>query len=83
MTDERAYTCTVCKRDVERDQLMVKRVQFKIMGKGGPLVATRTTGWLCVIPAEDGGPSCLEKDSDFNRPSWIEAPGHVRQAASG
>ena len=60
-----SYSCSECGRNVGRGNLKVKRVQFKEMGFGGPVVRTSTIGWLCIVPAEDGGPSCLDLDLDW------------------
>ena len=60
-----SYACSECERVVGRGNLKVKRVQFKEMGFGGPVVRTHTVGWLCIVPAEDGGPSCLDLDPDW------------------
>jgi ribosomal protein S14 len=69
------YECTRCGRSVGRENLKVKRVQFREMGAGGPVVATRTVAWLCVVPAADGGPSCLESDPDWSREKYMASPG--------
>jgi ribosomal protein S14 len=69
------YECTVCGREVGKANLKVKRTQFREMGRHGSIVASRTTGWLCVIPQDDGSPSCLDTDPDWNLPPRISAPG--------
>lgn len=57
--------------------LKVKRAQFKEMGKTGAVVATRTVAWLCVVPQEDGSPSCLALDEDYQRPLFATSPGMI------
>lgn len=69
------YECTSCGRNVGRDNLKVKRTQFKEMGSNGPIIQTRTVAWLCVIPQEDGSPSCLERDPAWGLPRHSSAPG--------
>lgn len=69
------YTCSSCGREVGRGNLKTKRVQFKEMGVGGQTVLTRTVAWLCIIPADDGGPSCLEADPDWSRKAFVDSPG--------
>lgn len=69
------YVCSVCGRTVGKLNLKVKRATFKEIGKSGALVRTRTVSWLCTVPQEDGSPSCLEKDEDWNRPMYATAPG--------
>jgi hypothetical protein len=69
------YACTRCGRDVGRLNLKVRRVVFKEMGVKGPVVRSRTTDWLCVVPADDGGPSCLEADADWQKPALSGSPG--------
>lgn len=71
------YKCTRCGREVGRDNLRAKRVQFREMGMHGRHERSRTTGWLCIIPADDGGPSCLELDPDWNREHKMAAPGNA------
>jgi hypothetical protein len=73
-TEHIKYSCSVCGREVGRDNLKTKRVQFKEMGANGPIVQTRTIAWLCVTPKPDGR-SCLEDDSDWQRPRHRSAPG--------
>lgn len=75
MTNRTEYRCTSCGREVGKLNLKVKRAVFKEIGKGGPVVKTRTTAWLCVIPQYDGLPSCLDQDPDWNRPLYSAAPG--------
>lgn len=69
------YVCTKCKREVGRDNLKVKRVQFKEMGENGPIVQSRTVAWLCVVPQEDESPSCLEADAAWKRKALVASPG--------
>lgn len=51
------YRCTECGKEQDRDDLTVKRVQFRGMGARGVVVATRVTAWLCG--------DCLAKDEVF------------------
>jgi ribosomal protein S14 len=69
------YACTECGRNVGRDNLKVKRVVFREMGAHGPVVLSRVVGWLCIVPADDGGMSCLEKDAAWQQPKLSGAPG--------
>ena len=69
------YTCTLCGREVGKDNLKVKRVVFREMGKGGSSVKTRTVAWLCIVPHDDGMPSCLEQDEDWKLPLYATSPG--------
>lgn len=62
------YSCSVCGKVVGRSRLRVKQAAFKEMGKGGALVRTRTTAWLCT-------PGCLEIDPDWSRPAFLTSPG--------
>lgn len=71
------YKCTECERSVGRDNLKVKRVQFKEMGVNGPIVQTRVIAWLCTVAAENGGPSCLDKDPVWQQPARVATPGHA------
>jgi len=69
------YACTRCGRDVGRLNLKVRRVVFKEMGEKGPIIRSRTTDWLCIVPQPGGGPSCLEVDADWTRDPLRDAPG--------
>lgn len=69
------YACTKCKREVGRSNLKVKRVVFREMGVHGPVVQSRVTGWLCVVPQDNGDPSCLEQDPAWQQPALSHAPG--------
>lgn len=71
------YKCSECGRDVGRDNLKAKRVQFKEMGMAGPIIQSRTVAWLCVVPQQDGSPSCLELDPAWKQPSRAAAPGNA------
>lgn len=70
-----SYTCTSCGREVGKFNLKTKRVEFREVGKGGAMIKSRTVGWLCIIPQEDGSPSCLDQDSDWHRPVFATSPG--------
>lgn len=69
------YACTVCGREVGRDNLRTKRVIFRDMGVHGQTVRSRLVAWLCIIPQEDGSPSCLHSDEQWNLPKWATTPG--------
>lgn len=71
---ELVYKCTKCGRVVGRANLKTKRVQFQEMGKGA-IISSRITAWLCIVPQEDGSPSCLETDPDYGLPLYAKAPG--------
>ena len=68
------YKCDDCGEIRPRDELVVKRVQFKKMGMDGKLLATRVVGWLCRVVGADGK-SCLERDVHYGREPYVEAPG--------
>lgn len=55
---ERVYECTRCKTPCERKLLMIRQVNFKLIGEGGRLIRSRTTHWLC--------PKCVDGDPDWN-----------------
>ena len=69
------YKCTCCGRVVGRDNLRVKRVVFKTLGAKGQTIKSTARDWLCIVPADDGGPSCLEKDEDWVAPAMRNTPG--------
>lgn len=69
------YSCTKCGRKVGRSNLKVKRVVFREMGVHGPVVQSRVVAWLCVVPQEDGSPSCLEQDQAWKQPPLTGSPG--------
>lgn len=61
------YVCMECRQETPRDKLTVKQAVFKVIGKGGRVIRSRTTGFLC--------PPCLEQDDDWNRKPYDDAPG--------
>lgn len=63
------YTCDECGPGTlyQKEQLTVKRVQYRDMGQNGKVIKTRGTAWLC--------PEHLAADPDFNRPAYDAAPG--------
>ena len=69
------YKCSVCGRVVGRDNLRVKRVVFKTLGAKGQTVKSNTESWLCIIPADDGGPACLDLDASYKAPPMRGTPG--------
>lgn len=75
MANSYDYSCTICGREVGKDNLRIKRAVFKEVGKGGATVKTRTVAWLCIVPHEDGSPGCLLEDEDFNLPAFAASPG--------
>lgn len=75
MANQQDYSCTVCHREVGKENLRVKRAVFKEVGKGGATVKTRTVAWLCIVPHADGSPGCLLEDEDFNLPAYAASPG--------
>lgn len=75
MANSYDYSCSMCGREVGKDNLRIKRAVFKEVGKGGATVKTRTVAWLCIIPQEDGSPGCLLEDDDFNLPAFAASPG--------
>lgn len=62
--------CTRCGREVGKDNLKAKRVQFKPMDKKGAVERSRTVAYLCVVDQEDGSKGCLYQDEDWNRPMY-------------
>ena len=71
-----AYRCAKCGEDTLRDNLVVKRVQFREMGQGGKVLITRTLLWLCRD-------KCLVEDPDWSRPAFIAAPGTDAKREAG
>ena len=69
------YVCAECGREVGRPNLLRKKVEFRELGESGRLVKSRTVAWLCRIPQEDGTLSCVDKDPDYNRHYFADAPG--------
>lgn len=66
------YRCTLCEREVGRENLVIKRVQFTDMN--GKTLKTRVVGWLCTIPNGDK-PSCAEQDPVASLPRRVTSPG--------
>lgn len=62
------YRCTVCGREVGRENLVTKQVRFRFMGNKGADLRTRTVAWLCVLSDDHGGPSCRDLDEAWNAP---------------
>jgi hypothetical protein len=70
------YKCSGCGKDKAKDDLVVKRVQFREMGMNGKVTSTRTVAWLC--------PPCLAKDPDTGRDAYMDAPGtSAKRGADG
>lgn len=72
-----SYSCSICGRDVGRDNLRTKRVSFRDMGARGATVRSRVVAWLCIIPQPNGVPSCLDMDPDWLSPKFAASPGFV------
>lgn len=69
-------------RQVIRDNLRVKRIQFMKLGRNGRVIQSRNVAFLCL--------RCVDKDPDYTRPPLVAAPGmadtrlaHEGAAASG
>lgn len=62
-----AYFCTVCGKRTQRSQLTVKRAIYAEMGRGGKVIRSRTTGWLCS--------TCRTADPDWRQDVYSDAPG--------
>ena len=62
------YSCSICKRERTREDLVVKRVQFKEMGVSGKVIRTRAVGWLCRD-------ACLLDDQAWVQQEYTQAPG--------
>ena len=69
------YRCTVCRREVGRENLVAKRAQFTKLGVNGKFIRSRTVAWLCTIKVGTGQPSCLDADADYNAEKVRDAPG--------
>lgn len=69
------YTCSECGTERPRSEFITKRVQFKDMGTDGKVITTRTVAWLCKAKEPATGKSCWERDPDFGRAAWLDAPG--------
>jgi hypothetical protein len=76
------YVCSNCGRDVGRDNLRVKTVSFREMGRNGRVIQSRSVAWLCVVPRRiprtDGltmVPGCLYTDEGFDREKYTDSPG--------
>lgn len=63
----REYRCTNCNRDVGRDNLTVKRVEFCTMGEKFRRLRSRTVAWLCN--------ACREADPAWTAENYYAAPG--------
>lgn len=68
------YTCTNCHREVGKGNLKSKRIQFRNL-ETDKMDRSRVIAWLCTVPQSDGSPSCLDKDTDWQRPLYATAPG--------
>lgn len=69
------YKCSECGREVGKDNLRAKRVQFKDISANGRIHKSRMVAWLCTVPQPDGRLSCLDRDPDWQRPLYATAPG--------
>lgn len=67
VTKDINYTCSSCQRPTDRKDLVVKRITFLEMGKGGRQIKSRTVGWICG--------DCLEQDPAWNMEPFQESPG--------
>lgn len=74
MAKELTYECTSCGNVRKRDELIAKRIQFREMGMTGKVLETRTVAWLCKVIGK-GGKTCLQRDADYGRVAYTEAPG--------
>lgn len=69
------YRCTRCGREVGRGNLITKRAVFREMGVQGRTVKSRVTDWLCIIPQDDGSPSCRDTDTAWIAEERLSTPG--------
>lgn len=71
------YTCKECgpTRIYSKEELTVKRVQFRVMGQGGRVLKTRVIAWLCH--------DHRDADPDFHRASYEDAPGTAAKRDHG
>lgn len=61
------YRCTVCGKEFERGDLLVKIVSWKGIGRGAKTVRSRSVAWVC--------PDCRELDSHWTREGIVTSPG--------
>lgn len=59
------YACSVCSRDVGRDNLFARQVTWLSLATLRRS-RTRRTGWVCR--------ECMEADPDYNLPTRMGAP---------
>lgn len=78
----RKYVCSECDREVGADNLVVKQVAYRTIGGVRVTLKTRAVAWLCVLPADDGGPSCRDKDPYWDQEAFTEAPGNADTRAA-
>jgi hypothetical protein len=62
-----AYRCSKCEQAKERDDLVVRRVQYLTMGKPPKTLRSRVDAWLCR--------ECAEADPAWQRPLHSASPG--------
>ena len=63
------YRCDECGTRKKRDELFVKHIQWRTMGKGPQTVRARVVAWVCG--------SCMKKYPDYNRTRFADAHGHA------
>jgi hypothetical protein len=61
------YKCSACDAELPRSELIVKRVQFRGMGKEGRIARSRVVAWLCL--------PCVLRDHQWSQEGFVEAPG--------
>lgn len=70
------YRCSSCgkqpgpTREIARQHLFVKKIEFRRYGFKGSLLRSRTVAWLCR--------PCMEKDPNYNMPEGIISDGMVQ-----
>lgn len=79
---QRKYACTECGREVGADNLVTRQVAWRTLGGVRRTLRTRSTAWLCMIKAEDGSPSCLDKDPQWAYEPFVDAPGNADTRAA-
>ncbi|AUV60671.1 hypothetical protein HOS75_gp059 [Gordonia phage SteveFrench] len=71
---EPIYACTVCGKQLPRDQLSSKKVLFAGIGNATTVFRSRVVDWLCD--------PCLGKDPAFNYPKDVSRAERMRNAAA-
>lgn len=72
-------TCRDCGRNATGEHMLVKTIIFRIAGRNGRMVRSRSVAWVCDL--------CVAKDPDWNRQPFDESPRlrdfRTKEAANG